>query len=104
MADGGVSLALGFRNFFVLMVWTLLWVLGFSVVSAVLMPDPSEQGIDESKALLYALLIGLLVAGIALLSRILIGSFLDLTFEITMCYLPAVLLIVVYIWMKLKNR
>jgi hypothetical protein len=76
----------------------------FLVISAVVMPDLGEEGIDESRALRYALLVSLFLAGITLLLRILLGSFLDLAFEITLCYLPVVLLLALYVWMKLRNR
>lgn len=84
------------------MTQTLFWILRFPVISAIMMPDSSKGEIDESKALYYAFLISLLLAAITLLSRIIFGSFVDLTFEITLCYLPALLLAAVYIWKKFR--
>ncbi len=63
--------------------------------------DPSsERDVFESRVLRYSMLIAVLFAGYVISLKVLYGIFLDPAFEITVCYLPAFLLAVMYMWKK----
>ena len=54
----------------------------------------------ESRALLCSMIIALLLAGFTVLLDVSFGSILDPAFEIAICYLPAFLLTIMYVWKR----